>query len=43
MLFKLSLFIAAVLSILFISCTSIQQTIYLQDVEVNGPMNPPIH
>ena len=41
MLLKMSLFIAAFSSIFFISCTSIQQTIYLQDVEVNGPMNPP--
>jgi len=29
------------LSFLVISCASIKQTIYLQDVEVKGPMNPP--
>ncbi len=28
-------------SILLVSCTSIKETIYLQDVEVKGPMNPP--
>lgn len=29
------------ISLVVTSCTSIQQTIYLQDVEVKGPMNPP--
>jgi hypothetical protein len=31
------------LSIILSGCTSVQQTIYIQDVEVNGPLNnPPI-
>ena len=30
-----------IMSLVFFSCTTIQETIYLQDVEVNGPMNPP--
>lgn len=33
--------IALILSITLFSCTTIQQTIHLQDVEVNGPINPP--
>ena len=33
--------IVILFSLLTISCANIQQTIYLQDVEVKGPMNPP--
>lgn len=29
------------ISLAVMSCASIQQTIYLQEVEVKGPMNPP--
>ena len=28
-------------AMLLVSCANINQTIYIQDVEVNGPMNPP--
>lgn len=40
----ISLVISFVLFFFFTGCTTTKQTIYLQDVQVNGPINtPPIH
>ena len=41
MIKKFSVILFLLASLLMMSCATVQQTIYLQDIEVKGPMNPP--